>query len=327
MSSTSTQTLLSTAVQLSIISLFSSTGSDPLAMFSIVTDAALPADSFIHLLHDRLSKPSPPLPKTLLRLPELEGNGGSDPHLRGRELEQSVLHIQSPTIPTTYIQSPPISSSSDSSAHSGGLGIKLPWIHLQIRNLAKEWSFEVGIVDQAGRAGVIRLSTFQLLVNLSLSLRLDDTRIYHLLFKSTPLKNYTISLSVLFEIFFSKTPHLKTGPNSPPLLLLPLLFPARSTHLLTPWSTINIYLPTILSYFTSPHLLSNSTEDAENANQGPSSSNARPMGRNRAALPGGTLAHVSYVRVYASCRLRRIWFSEGGPSQKVPWELELYAVD
>ena len=30
-----------------------------------------------------------------------------------------------------------------------------------LRNLGREWAFEVGIVDHAGRAGIVRLSTFQ----------------------------------------------------------------------------------------------------------------------------------------------------------------------
>lgn len=163
MSSSSTKTLLSAAVQPSIVSLFSSTSSDPLALFSSVTDKTLPVDSFIHLLHDRLSSPEPTAPKTLLRLPALDGRDELDPNFRGRELEQSVLHIQSPTIPTTYIQCPPITSNFGSSERTHGLGIKHPWIHLQIRNLGREWAFEVGIVDQAGRVGLIRLSTFQVI--------------------------------------------------------------------------------------------------------------------------------------------------------------------
>ena len=30
-----------------------------------------------------------------------------------------------------------------------------------LHNLGREWAFEVGIVDHAGRAGIVRLSTFQ----------------------------------------------------------------------------------------------------------------------------------------------------------------------
>lgn len=44
------------------------------------------------------------------------------------------------------------------------------------------------------------------------------------------------------------------------------------------------------------------------------------------ALPSGSYSHVAYLKVYATCRLRRIWFSQGGPSQKAPWEFELYGV-
>lgn len=44
-------------------------------------------------------------------------------------------------------------------------------------------------------------------------------------------------------------------------------------------------------------------------------------------MPSGTFSHVSYVKVYATCRLRRIWFSEGGLQQRLPWEFQLYAAD
>lgn len=43
----------------------------------------------------------------------------------------------------------------------GDLGIEHPWIHLQVRNLHREWSFEVGVMDRSGREGVVRCSTFQ----------------------------------------------------------------------------------------------------------------------------------------------------------------------
>lgn len=46
----------------------------------------------------------------------------------------------------------------------GDLGIEHPWIHLQVRNLHREWSFEVGIVDRSGREGVVRCSTFQVYI-------------------------------------------------------------------------------------------------------------------------------------------------------------------
>jgi hypothetical protein len=147
--------LFSASVQPSIMSLFSSTGSDPLALFRTSLDKSLLSDSFIHFLHDQYSNPLPPLPCSLLHLPNISEQDNSSSH--GYELNQTVLHIQSPTIQTTYIQCP----KTESRDRSNTLGVKHPWMHLQVRNLGREWAFEVGIVDHAGRVGIVRLSTFQ----------------------------------------------------------------------------------------------------------------------------------------------------------------------
>jgi hypothetical protein len=114
-------------------------------------DRSLPSDSFLHFLHDQHSNPPPPPPGALLHLPNISEQD------HGYELDQTVLHIQSPTIQTTYIQCP----KAESRDRSNALGLKHPWMHLQVRNLGREWAFEVGIVDQAGRVGIVRLSTFQ----------------------------------------------------------------------------------------------------------------------------------------------------------------------
>ncbi|PPQ80571.1 hypothetical protein CVT25_001605 [Psilocybe cyanescens] len=292
--------LLSSAVQPPIISLFSSTSSDPLTLFSSTTDQALLADSFIHFLHDRLSCPLPGSPRVLLHLPTIsDATDQQDSPDHGVELGQTVLHIQSPTIRTTYIQCPPIVSPyGDIGIHDGasGLGIRHPWMHLQVRNLGREWSVEVGVVDHVGRTGTIRLSTFQ-----------------HL----------------------QKKPRLKVDhqkSRSPPLLLLPLSFPSSSTRPLTLWSTINIHFPSLLPYFSSPALRSHEDVDQEEeTNEDTKShelaSSSHPRTTIQAFIPSGTYSYVSYVRVYANCRLRRIWFGEGGPSQKAPWEFELYSGD
>lgn len=132
-------------------------------MFTVTTDKTLPTDSFTHFLHDRLSSPLPASPMELLHLPELVRRDVEDSYIRGRELEQTVLHIQSPTLPTTYIQCPSITPNAGSVVRSAVLGIKHPWMHIQVRNLSREWSFEVGIVDQAGRVGILRFSTFQVI--------------------------------------------------------------------------------------------------------------------------------------------------------------------
>lgn len=133
------------------ISLFSSTGTRPLDLWRVQTDAGLPRDSHITLRSDSSS--------------ESDGDDSEEEnnHLEYVHLEEDealsstlchpVLHIQSPTLASTYIQSPPVSNDE--------LGITSPWIHLQVRNLRKDWSFEVGVRDRSGRKGIIRCSTFQ----------------------------------------------------------------------------------------------------------------------------------------------------------------------
>lgn len=85
---------------------------------------------------------------------------------RGRELGQTVLHLQSPTIRTTYIRCP--MTTSEKYAVFSDLGITLPWLHIQVRPLGNgsgsgrdAWAFDIGIVDRSGKRGVIRASTFQ----------------------------------------------------------------------------------------------------------------------------------------------------------------------
>lgn len=146
--------MFSASLQPPIVSLFSSTGSDPLALWATRTDASLPADSFACLLEDSSSTPVPPPPANLISPlavePDSEHGRGE-----GHILSQTILHLQSPTLRTTFVQCP--------SAVDSQLGVKHPWIHLQVRNMGREWSFEVGVVDRAGREGVIRLSTFQVI--------------------------------------------------------------------------------------------------------------------------------------------------------------------
>lgn len=140
-------------VQPDLVSLFSSTGSDPLGMFSSQIDGSLPSDSFHCFLNDSTSTPTPGSPATLIAAPTLRHQEDT-PEEEGYTLTQSVLHIQSPTLQTTFIQSPPV-------WYHKQLGLKHPWIHIQVRNMGREWSFEVGVVDNTGQEGIIRCSTFQ----------------------------------------------------------------------------------------------------------------------------------------------------------------------
>ncbi|KAJ7441763.1 hypothetical protein B0H11DRAFT_1735882 [Mycena galericulata] len=240
-------------VQPEIVSLFSSTGSDPLSLFATSCDSTLPSDSFIHLLMDKSSLPAPPSPAIAILPPGADQNS-DETDTSGLCLAQTVLHIQSPTLRTTYIRCPPTNSTH--------LGLKHPWIHVQARDLGREWCVEIGLVDRSSHAGVVRLSTFQ-----------KNPRLY---------------------------------PQSPPLLHLPLSFPSISSRPLTAWATVALHLPTLLAHFTS------------------ASVPRGPDGAYTGSMPTGSFSHTSYVKVYATCRLRRIWFSQSGPSKQVPWEFELY---
>jgi len=158
-------------VQPPLVSLFSSVGSQPLQLFSTHVDAQLPEDSLIQLLNDSTSLPAPPAPGRLLPPPQLPLNMSSTDsqdedrliHSReGKALSSTVLHMQSPTLRTTFIHAPPLGSHMT-------LGLKHAWMHLQVRNMGKEWAFEIGLVDVLGQEGRVRFATFQVSVVSSLS--------------------------------------------------------------------------------------------------------------------------------------------------------------
>ncbi|KAI0302406.1 hypothetical protein B0F90DRAFT_1911626 [Multifurca ochricompacta] len=226
--------MFSGSVQTPIVSLFSSAGSEPL-------------HSFACFLDDSKSTPAPPTPAELISSHPIGADNNSQ--RMGYALTQTVLHLQSPSLTRAYIRCPPHDWGRSCIGREGDLGLKHPWVHIQVRNMGRPWSFELGLVDQTGREGIVRCSTFQ------------------------------------------NEPLLK--PTSPPLLHLPLSFPSASTTPLTSWSTISLYLPTLLLH--------------------------------EIELPSARFSHVSYVKVYATCRLKRVWFSEADSSQKLPWEFELYA--
>lgn len=154
-SSSSVQAMLADTVQSGLLSLFSSTGSDPLQLFSQHADKDLPEDSFIHLLEDTTNDPAPSPPRKLMHSALKAEDGHCS--ARRRTLCQTVLHIQSPTIRSTFVRCPGWSGGSKRSV----LGMKHPWIHLQVRNLDHDWAFEVGVIDNMKTRGIIRFSTFQ----------------------------------------------------------------------------------------------------------------------------------------------------------------------
>lgn len=121
--------------------------------------------------------------------------------------------------------------------------------------------------------------------------------------------------------------------TAPPVLHLPLSFPSPSSHKLTTWSTIALNLPTLITHFSSyPSARTGDTDTNEDGDDAPVSEVQRYAKYGSwndsisKQVPEGLYDHVSFVKVYATCRLRRIWFSKSGPGQKLPWEFELYGV-
>ncbi|KAJ3007243.1 hypothetical protein NUW54_g3618 [Trametes sanguinea] len=328
--------MFAASVQPTLVSLFSSTGSDPLGLFSTHADASLPSDSFICILNDATSQPPPSPPRVLVGSQQ-----GSEDVSPDYTLCQTVLHIQSPTLRTTFIRCPPLQATNADRVRSGGLkqdlGLKHPWMHIQVRNMHKEWAFEVGIVDQSGREGIVRCATFQRTLGMRVTAvvkrsgscventslrsyaRIDGNRI-PIMQGDTRFLGYSSTTRVTVELvrellYLLREPKLKLG--SRPILLLPLSFPPPSSRPLTAWCTITLNLPSLLPHFSSA-TLTRSTDDE-------STSPSLRTGQSPVAqVPSGIYSHVSYVKVYATCRLRRIWFSEGGPQQRLPWEFELY---
>lgn len=50
--------------------------------------------------------------------------------------------------------------------------------------------------------------------------------------------------------------------------------------------------------------------------------------RSARAVPSGGYSHMAYIKVYATCRLRRIWLSESAESSSGrPWEFQLYGTE
>ncbi|KIJ62179.1 hypothetical protein HYDPIDRAFT_115049 [Hydnomerulius pinastri MD-312] len=315
--------MFSRSVQPDAVSLFSSTGSEPLGLFSLQVDNGLPSDSFVHLLNDTTSHPTPPSPASLISLPSIY-HGENAETSQGRELEQTVLHIQSPSLRTTFIQCPPPSYAGQTGGQLG-LGLKHSWLHMQVRNLGREWAFELGIVDKVGRRGIIRCSTFQVssltcvskskpgLLPVVSGMPPDaayDTVIY--------LHSLTLMFIGLLIWLLQKTPRLTRNSDALPVLHLPLAFPQPSSSPLTAWSTFTLNLPKLVPWFASLSHSQSSNEFADDidlAGRGSSS---------QVALPGGTYSHLDSIKVYATCRLRRVWLSESLPVSRMPWEFELY---
>ncbi|ODN77667.1 hypothetical protein L202_04818 [Cryptococcus amylolentus CBS 6039] len=112
--------------------------------------------------------------------------------------------------------------------------------------------------------------------------------------------------------------------HTPPLIHLPLNFPP-SESLVTPWLHIPLNLASLLPLFQS---IPRDYTDNDGEQGG-----ARKKRRAESELPSGSFKSVSFVKVYANCRVRRVWFSAEGEKtlasmgKGVEDEWALYAAD
>lgn len=246
------------------------------------TDPSLPSDSFITTLPDT-SYGS-----------EAEASSSSrayvPKHPSQGEIVGSVIHVQSPTVGTTYLQCGESLTEyrrrvDKGKARAGEgpmpLGIELGSVGLQVRRLGRrEFAFEIGLVDTKGREGIVRCSSFKVCPCVTM-----------------PHLSRSQGSSLTLK---QKSPTVHSH-RSPPLIHLPLTLPAATPSTLTPWLHISLNLVPLIALFHSlprPQLGDTSPDSPE-----------RPQKRRRLVeLPSGQLKSVSYVRLYANCRVRRIWF-------------------
>jgi hypothetical protein len=112
------------------------------------------------------------------------------------------------------------------------------------------------------------------------------------------------------------------------VLHLPLAFPQPSSRPLTAWTTIALNLPSLIPHFSSPAIRNQLDDDDDDDDD--DDANRRDINRPRifstanVPVPSGPYSHLSYIKVHATCRLRRIWLSDFPPDSQVPWEFELY---
>ncbi|ORX40563.1 hypothetical protein BD324DRAFT_611289 [Kockovaella imperatae] len=105
---------------------------------------------------------------------------------------------------------------------------------------------------------------------------------------------------------FQTTPTLHPDRHTP-LIHLPIAIPPKTASQLTPWLDIALNLNTLISLFGILKPPSKATEDST-----PAERPSKRLKEDSSHLPDGSLGSITYIRVYANCRLRKIWLSEHG---------------
>ncbi|GAC92540.1 hypothetical protein PHSY_000094 [Pseudozyma hubeiensis SY62] len=261
-------------VQSDSIALFSSTSSQPLALWSHHQDVDLPEDSGIQLVIDATDVIAP----NSLDITHESFTLRTEETRRGRTSEP-VLHIQSPAVRGTFIRSPPDDQTD--------LGVRLPYISIQYRAIGKSrhFAFEVGVADRQGRRGIIRVSSFHI-----------EPRLY---------------LPTTSQQVASDDQSTGSECSQGAILHLPLSMTIDSnldetSH--ASWQVLTLPLERITKHLSNAALVEHS--DAHKS-------------FHHTAF--GTFHSVTYVKIHANVRLRRVWCSGRLPDHFDLPEFQLFS--
>ena len=98
---------------------------------------------------------------------------------------------------------------------------------------------------------------------------------------------------------FQHEPRLHRRGRDPAVMLLPLKVPETGPTVLTPWLEVDLNIAPLLPLFR--QMAQQQREPTERQQE-------KRSKREEGPLPTANWGSITYVRVYANCRLRRLWF-------------------
>ncbi|KAK4053257.1 hypothetical protein OIO90_004031 [Microbotryomycetes sp. JL221] len=141
-------------LQPGIISLFSSTSSQPLSLATrVFASSQLTQDSFVSILHDDTDDEESIIvshDQHKIRNVKFRGSdsasssSSSTTNHKPVNIRSKVLHIQAPDVRSTGVEFGSLKRDPD------GLGIQANWLHLSVKDVGQMFYFDVGVVDERG---------------------------------------------------------------------------------------------------------------------------------------------------------------------------------
>ncbi|PWY98603.1 hypothetical protein BCV70DRAFT_201925 [Testicularia cyperi] len=302
--------------QPSSMCLFSSTSSDPLALWSTQVDRDLPDDAGVLLLHDATAE---------VAATDLSGSVSDTFQLRCERqprgaLAETVLHIQSPAIRNTFIRSPPLTHPTMQEE----LGIRLPIVTIQHCAIgSRPFLFEIGVRDSRGSRGRIRVSNFQTEPRLHPATKTAGATA--VVDGNTAVTDKSADRRKAGSFNTQSHPAMKVDDEGP-LLHLPLqsaATPDQEASALTSWQTVSLPLDRLCAHLSNSSLIRKTEHDARRLD---GQRGTRPTAATATATANRFEAFhcITHVTVHANVRLRRIWCSQHLPDHTLP-ELQLFS--